>query len=109
MTCEVAPGADLVDATPEHVALILEKLMDNAVKFGDKLPVRVAVSVALDGEAWVRFTVQDNGVGVPHESYDRIFAGFFQVEEHVTGSRPGWGWGCTWLGRSWRPTATLSR
>jgi signal transduction histidine kinase len=93
ITREVAPEAARVDAPAEHLGLILEKLMDNAVKFGDKTPVRLSVTVTADGREWVRFAVADNGRGVPHESFDRIFQGFYQVEEHVTGQQHGLGVG----------------
>ncbi len=90
---EVAPEAAFADCTSEHLEFVLDELVDNAVKFGDKEPVRVALTAVRSGPEQLRFTVTDNGPGIPHEYYDRIFEGFIQVEEHVTGQVPGLGVG----------------
>ena len=90
-----------VDCSPEavaavpgaHLDLVLERLLDNAAKFCDRDPVRVGVSVESAGDGWLRFQVSDNGPGIPHEQYDRIFSGFSQVEEDFTGQVPGLGVG----------------
>ncbi|MBM4086449.1 MAG: PAS domain-containing protein, partial [Planctomycetes bacterium] len=88
----VAPDAARSDADAEDLAFVLEKLLDNAAKFGDKSPVRIAVKVERE-KAWLRFSVSDNGPGLPHEYFDRIFQGFVQVEDRVTGEVPGLGVG----------------
>jgi signal transduction histidine kinase len=89
----VAPSVQQVACGPEHLSLVLEKLLDNAVKFGDKDPARVAV-VAEPGEpGWVRVSVTDNGPGIPHEYFDRIFEPFVQIEDLPTGQVPGLGVG----------------
>ena len=89
----VAPDATHTRICAEHLAFVLEKTVDNAVKFGDKDPVRVDVRVAREGQAWLRVSVTDNGPGVPHEYQDRVFEGFVQVEPTMTGQVPGLGVG----------------
>jgi signal transduction histidine kinase len=86
-------GDPSVQVSRENAAFVLEQLIGNAVKFGDKTPVEVTVEIEPLDAAWCRCTVRDNGPGVPHEYYDRIFDGFFQVEDHVTGQVPGMGVG----------------
>lgn len=93
LTLQVAPDAAEADFSPEHLGFVLEKLLDNAVKFADKDPVRVRVTVRRDPDAALRFSVEDNGPGIPHEYFDRIFEGFVQVEQRVTGQVPGLGLG----------------
>lgn len=93
MTTDVAPDATHVDASTAHCQVVLEQLLDNAVKFCDKDPVRVHVQVERSSASWLRFSVRDNGPGIPHEYYDRVFDGFVQIEDHVTGQIPGLGIG----------------
>jgi signal transduction histidine kinase len=87
--------ADAIHAhcSAEHLSFVLEKLLDNAAKFGDKTPVRLHVEVKTDPESWLTVSVSDNGPGIPHEYYDRIFDGFVQVEDRPTGQVPGLGVG----------------
>lgn len=93
LTTQVAPDAAEAEWSEEHLGFVLEKLLDNAVKFADKEPVRVRVVVQRDPDGALVFSVEDNGPGIPHEYFDRIFEGFVQVEERVTGQVPGLGLG----------------
>jgi two-component system cell cycle sensor histidine kinase/response regulator CckA len=89
----IAPGAAKAACGREHLDLVLAKLLDNAAKFADKEPVRIAVSVEEEAPSRLRVSVSDNGPGIPHEYYDRIFDGFVQVEDLPTGQVPGLGVG----------------
>ncbi|MBP8950831.1 MAG: response regulator [Armatimonadetes bacterium] len=93
LTVDIRPGAEEVDATREHTTFVIQQLLDNAVKFGNKDPVVVAITAAPEEDGGVRISVQDNGPGIPHEYHDRIFEGFVQIEERVTGQVPGLGVG----------------
>ncbi len=93
MTTDIAPDATHVNASAAHVRFVLDKLLDNAAKFGDKNPVRIHVKVERKGPSSLRFAVSDNGPGIPHEYYDRVFEGFVQVEDRMTGQVPGLGVG----------------
>jgi signal transduction histidine kinase len=93
ITTDVAPDATHVDTGAAHCQFVLEQLLDNAVKFCDKDPVRVGVKVERSDSSWLRFSVSDNGAGIPHEYYDKVFKGFVQIEDHVTGQVPGLGIG----------------
>jgi signal transduction histidine kinase len=90
---DVADAAAFADCTTEHLEFILDELMGNAAKFTVADPVRIRLVVVREEPAMLRFSVTDNGPGIPHEYYDRIFEGFVQVEEHVTGQVPGLGIG----------------
>jgi len=93
VTLQVAGDAVQVDASAEHLSFILEKLLDNAVKFCDKTPVRVSIRTEREDPATVRISISDNGPGVPHEYYDRVFQGFVQLESRPTGQVSGLGLG----------------
>lgn len=82
-----------VDAPPEHCRFVIEQLLDNAAKFGDKPTTTIAVDGALSEGGEVLVTVRDNGPGIPHEYLDRVFEGFVQIEDISTGQIPGLGVG----------------
>ena len=75
----------LVRGDPEHLRRVLTNLVDNALKFVGEAG-RVRVSVAPDGE-FVRFSVTDNGPGIPPEYRERIFGRYVQVPGRVARRR----------------------
>ena len=93
LALEIAPEAARVGCSADHLRLILRELMDNALKFADKQPARLTLRGGPAEAGWLRFAVTDNGPGIPHEYYDRVFEDFMQVEERVTGQVPGFGVG----------------
>ncbi|MGQ9731698.1 MAG: ATP-binding protein [Candidatus Zipacnadales bacterium] len=90
---DIPSEATCVGCSPEQLAFILDKLLDNAVKFGDKEPVLVRVVSRPVEAGSVEITVTDNGPGIPHEYYDRVFQEFLQIEDLPTGQVPGLGIG----------------
>jgi signal transduction histidine kinase len=75
-----------VVADPEHLGLILDNLLINAVAYGGS-PAQVEVAVTRDATV----LVTDHGGGVPEEMRERIFDRFVRVEG--PGSPPGTGLG----------------
>ncbi|MCX5653849.1 MAG: ATP-binding protein, partial [Planctomycetota bacterium] len=70
------------------VELILQNLMDNAVKF-TPAGGRVACSIRRQGQA-IRITVSDTGPGIRREDQPRVFERFFQADasrQRADGSR----------------------
>jgi len=69
---------------------LFQNLIGNAMRFtGDKAP-KIKVSCKRIGNDWV-FAVQDNGIGIPQEHYDRIFLPFQRL--HTRQQYPGSGLG----------------
>ena len=67
----------LVQGDPERLEQVLERLLDNAVRYSpDGGPVRVVISAA-GGDATVE--VIDRGVGIPEEKQARIFERFYRA------------------------------
>ncbi len=89
---EVADDARPAPLSPDDARLIVEELVDNAVKFAEEA-VRVTVSVDREPEGPVTISVSDDGPGIPHEHLDRVFEGFLQIEEVTTGQVKGLGLG----------------
>jgi len=73
---------------------VIEKLIDNAIRFNDKKEKRVEISARpLKGENFIRVEIKDNGAGIPSEEREKIFDKFYQIEESFTGQVEGAGLG----------------
>ena len=91
----------LVEVDVEKIKLVIQNLLDNAVKY---TPVGGSISMALaekeDGAAInnkpqkaVELRVQDSGVGVPEDQKERIFSRFFRGANIVRLDTTGTGLG----------------
>lgn len=75
---------------------ILNNLVDNAIKFTDEGTVSLSVTQAdRDGQSWLKFAVQDNGVGISEDKLNTIFTPFVQADTAVTRKFGGTGLGLT--------------
>jgi signal transduction histidine kinase len=81
-----------VYADPDRILQALLNLLSNAVKFA---PAGTAfeVTVARDGDQYVRFSVTDHGEGIPAEKMNRLFGRFQQLDASSTRRTPGTGLG----------------
>jgi PAS domain S-box-containing protein len=82
------PGAAVI-ASAGDVALVLQNLISNAVKFADGERPSVCVRGEPAGAGW-RVTVEDNGSGIDPADQERIFRAF---ERARGGDRAGYGLG----------------
>jgi PAS domain S-box-containing protein len=64
-----------VDGDPGQLGHLFQNLISNAVKFRGEQPPAVRISAERQGDKW-RFCVQDNGIGIEAEYFDRIFVIF---------------------------------
>lgn len=88
-TVEAGP-LPTITAVPAHLTLVLQHLIENAVKFRGDEPPRIEVTAAQDGGDWI-IAVSDNGVGIDPAYRDRIFSVFFRL--HGAESHTGTGIG----------------
>lgn len=65
-----------------HLRHVLVNLLSNAIKFTDAGRVTLEVErLARDeGQAWLRFSVRDTGIGIPLAAQARIFEAFEQAD-----------------------------
>ena len=93
---ETEDMAPVVYADALRLRQVLINLISNALKFTEHGGVRVrALSEANSQGSWVRFEVQDTGVGISEQAQAFIFEKFRQSETFVTRNHEGTGLGLT--------------
>ena len=86
-----ASNVPLVAADPDKIRQVLANLIDNAVKYSpDGGHVLVEISEA---GRHLRFTVRDEGLGVPPAEHRRIFEKFYRLDPDLTRGVGGTGLG----------------
>lgn len=63
----------------EHLAEIVRRLIDNAIKFSTGSAGQVTVTTRQEGNTWA-LMVSDNGIGIRQEALPSIFEAFRQVD-----------------------------
>ena len=89
---EPATVPTVVNVSTEEVSLMLDNLIDNAIKYtpgDDKL---VKVKVAREGR-WASLSVEDQGTGIPENERENVLERFYRVGSELTRTSPGLGLG----------------
>ncbi|MDH3582972.1 MAG: response regulator [Phycisphaerae bacterium] len=86
----VGPGMPVFDTAPTPLTQVFSNLIGNAIKHHDRDTGRVEVEAADAGDCW-RFTVSDDGPGIPGDMADRVFEMFqtLRPRDEVEGSGMG--------------------
>ncbi len=75
-----------------RIQQILLNLLGNAIKFTEAGSITLTVNLSDDG-AWLRFAVQDTGIGIPEEKQPLLFNSFQQMESSTARKYGGTGLG----------------
>ncbi|MHB1176279.1 MAG: ATP-binding protein [Sulfuriferula sp.] len=82
---------------PNRLRQILTNLVDNALKFTHTGAIHITVARVpekdSDTTCWIRFTVQDSGIGISVETQSRLFRSFSQADGSTTRKYGGTGLG----------------
>jgi two-component system, OmpR family, phosphate regulon sensor histidine kinase PhoR len=84
-------GLPPVAADPDKLRQVLVNLVDNGVKYS---PEGGTVTVAItESEGRVRFSVRDEGLGIPHRHQQHVFEKFYRLDPNQTRGVGGTGLG----------------
>ncbi|MBC8350828.1 MAG: HAMP domain-containing histidine kinase [Planctomycetes bacterium] len=88
---ELQPGLPSVHVDPDAIVTVLLNLLDNAVKFtGDEKRIELRIS---RDEQFVRFEIEDNGIGMSATDARNAFERFYQADTRLSRSHGGCGLG----------------
>ena len=79
-------------ANENMLKLAVQELLENAIKFNNKMEKTIKVQVANHGDS-LSVSVRDYGVGIRPQDVSKIFEPFYQVDDYFTGQVSGWGLG----------------
>lgn len=83
-----------IHSDPLRLKQCLLNLMNNSVKFTDEGHVHLNVqSQETDGKQWIRFDIEDTGIGIKAEHVKKIFESFSQADGSTTRKYGGTGLG----------------
>jgi signal transduction histidine kinase len=80
-----------VTADPEELRRVLANLVDNAVKYSPEGGTVEVAAHAVSG--YVRFSVEDEGIGISEQERERIFERFVRLDPQMRRGIPGTGLG----------------
>lgn len=80
---------------PTRLRQILLNLIGNAIKFTNKGEVKVTLEFLNNHKKFIRFKIQDTGLGVSQEKHHLLFNSFFQADNSITRKFGGSGLGLT--------------
>lgn len=81
----------LLTIDPENMRIVLQNLIDNAIKYSHK-DGEVKITI-VKKDPVVEITFQDKGIGIPKEHQDKIFKRFFRASNAVHSETDGSGLG----------------
>lgn len=86
--------ADLMGDS-DRIGQILLNLVNNAIKFTEEgcVDVRIALQSIADEKYYVRFAVQDTGIGISKENIERLFMPYVQAQSDTEQNYGGTGLG----------------
>lgn len=90
LTADIPDDLPLVRADENRLTQVLYNLIGNAVKFTEQGQIVIVAKWSGDR---VYVSVQDSGIGIPRERWERIFTPFDQGDERISGEYGGVGLG----------------
>jgi signal transduction histidine kinase len=86
----VQPDLPLVSGDRQRLTEVLQNLIDNAAKFmGNQPEPQIEIGQRGEEEKKAVFYIQDNGIGIAPEHYERIFGLFNKLDPDMDGTGVG--------------------
>ena len=82
----------LVCLDKEKMALALQNIMDNAIKYTPRYG-KISITVVNSGDGFLLLSIKDSGVGIPKKEQNKIFSKFFRATNVVLMETEGTGLG----------------
>ena len=79
------------DTLAAPLSLVLRNILENALKHHDRCDGTVQVSVQQKDKEWVKFTISDDGPGIPRDYHEAIFTPFCKVHDAADPTSSGVG------------------
>src|ERR1035437_9736883 len=77
-----------VPGRPMELDLVLQNLIENAIKYGGERRPRIGLDAVREGDAW-KIRCRDNGQGIPNDAREQVFEPFSRGRTSVPGSGLG--------------------
>jgi PAS domain S-box-containing protein len=88
--------ADYIISDENRINQILTNLISNAAKFTTNGEIKINVQKCqTDNEQSLKFTISDNGIGIPKDKLEDLFRPFIQAEDSTSRKYGGTGLGLT--------------
>ncbi len=95
LNTELNAHHDLIKADKVHFENVIYTMIDNAIKYNDKIPA-IRVATASDHKH-LYITIEDNGIGIPKKFRRKIFDKFFRVPTGDVHNVKGYGLGLSYV------------
>jgi PAS domain S-box-containing protein len=78
---------------PKRLSQVLSKLVDNAIRFtqAGSVTLRIGLAESDRDQVWLRFEVEDTGIGISAQALPRLFNAFEQADSSLTRQHGGTG------------------
>jgi signal transduction histidine kinase len=90
LTVRVRPSGVVIEADAAQIAMALENLVENAVRYSER--GEIVLTAEADGDH-VTISVSDEGIGIPADEIPRIFERFYRVDKARSRATGGTGLG----------------
>lgn len=88
------PLPEFFYSDPTRLKQCLINLVNNAIKFTEEGHVHISVQTTeIESAQWIRFDVEDTGIGIKEEQLNKIFDSFSQADESMSRRFGGTGLG----------------
>lgn len=95
LVCKYGAKDDMIEGDEVHITNLMNNLLDNALKYCDKVP-QLKIETR-NNDKGVEISITDNGIGISREDQKRIFDNFFRVHTGNVHDVKGFGIGLSYV------------